>query len=74
MIFCEMRDEIIDDSRPLVLFGPYEYLPNVEKYSGPKTQIVNVMKITNDCIKCEGIDECNGIDVNLFVIDGALAD
>ena len=74
LILCEMCDEIIDNSRPLVFFGPYEYLPNIEKYGRPETQIVNVMKVTNDCVKYKGIDKGNRIDVNLFVIDSALAD
>ena len=59
LIHREMRDEIIDDGKPLVLFGPYEYLPNIEKNGRPETQIIDVVKIANDCIKCEGVDEGN---------------
>lgn len=74
LIHREMRDEIINDGKPIVLFGPYEYLPNIEKNGRPETQIIDVVKIANDCIKCEGVDEGNRIDVYIFIIDRALAD
>ena len=74
MILREVRDEIIDDGRPIVLFGPYEYLSNIEKNGWPETQIVNVVKIANDCIKCESVDESDSIGVYFVVINGALAD
>jgi len=74
LILREMRDEIINDGGPLVLFGPYEYLPNIEKNGWPETQIVNVVKIANDCVKCEGVDEGNRIGVYFLIIDSALAD
>ena len=74
LILREMRDEVIDDSRPLVLFGPDEYLPNIEKNGWPEAQIIDVVKIANDCVKCEGVDESSRIGVYFFIIDGALAE
>ena len=74
LILREMCDEIINDDRSFVLFRPYEYLSNIEKNGWPETQIVDVVKIANDCVKCEDIDEGNRIGVYLLIIDGALAD
>ena len=69
-----MNDKIINDDKSSIFFKSNEYLLNIKKYDRFKIQIVNVIKIINDCVKCENIDENNKIDVNLFIIDNVFID
>ena len=69
-----MCDEIIDDDKSLILFESNEYLSNIEKNDWTKTQIVNIMKIMNDCIKYKSIDKNDSINIYFVIINDALID
>ena len=74
MIYHEIRDEIIDDDKSLILFESNEYLSNIKKNDWIETQVVNIIKIMNDCIKYKNIDKNDNIDIYFIIINNALAD
>ena len=74
MIFHEIYDEIIDDDKLLILFESNEYLLNIKKNDWIEIQVINIVKIMNDCIKYKSIDKNDSINIYFVIINDALID
>ena len=69
-----MHDKIIDNNKLLILFESNEYLSNIEKNDWIETQVVNIIKIMNNCIKYKNIDKNDNIDIYFIIINNIFID
>ena len=69
-----MHNEIIDNNKSLILFKSNEYLLNIKKNYWIEIQIINIMKIMNNCIKYKSIDKNDNINIYFIIINDIFID
>src|SRR5579859_2492693 len=55
LVFAEMCDEVGYNCRPIVVFGPPCELTNIKTDGGSKTDMVDIVKVSDDEVCAEGI-------------------